>query len=139
MRRHAHLCVRPTTTCASAKHAKARHPTTRPRSRSDLRGAVARPTDLGATVSQLSTSLFLGEPLIVVLLGPIEIDLTRTHRFERAFHAERADIDVRDDHCDKHNGDEGMHHLRDLHSRDARHVKGKSNNSPHTKKGGAAP
>src|ERR1700755_490313 len=34
----------------------------------------------------------LCQPEIVMLLGPVEVDLTRAHGFERAFHPQGADI-----------------------------------------------
>ena len=37
----------------------------------------------------------------MMLPRPIEIDLTRAHGFERAFHSERADIDVRQNERDE--------------------------------------
>ena len=50
----------------------------------------------------------LGEPEIVVLFRPVEIDLAGAHGLERAFHAERADIDVGEDQGDEENGDDGV-------------------------------
>src|SRR3982074_1094831 len=56
-----------------------------------------------------------GQPEVVVLLGPVEIDLAGAHGLERAFHPKRADIDVRKDHGDEQNGYDGVDDLRHLH------------------------
>src|ERR1700716_2776708 len=58
------------------------------------------------------------EPQVVVFLGPVEIDFAGPHGLERPLHSERADIDVTEDQGDEQDGDDAVHHLRDLHSGD---------------------
>src|ERR1700676_5090729 len=72
----------------------------------------------------------LGEPEIVMLLRPIEIDLSGAHRFERTLHPERADIDVAKDQRDEQNGHDGVHDLRQLHVGDIGSVKRKQQQKP---------
>src|SRR6185437_61209 len=48
--------------------------------------------------------LFL-QPQAVVLLRPVEVDRALTHRLVRALHAERAEIDVREDQRDEQHAD----------------------------------
>src|SRR5258707_11598439 len=60
-----------------------------------------------------------------MLLRPVEIDLAGRHRLEGALHAERADVDMRDDHRDEQNGDYGVDDLRELHARDISHAERK--------------
>ena len=60
-----------------------------------------------------------------MFLRPVEIDLSGPHGLERAFHPERADIDVAKDQRDEQNGDDGVHDLRDLHVEDIRAEKRK--------------
>ena len=60
-----------------------------------------------------------------MLLRPVEIDLAGSHGLERTFHAERADVDMSEDHGDEEDGDDSMHNLRDLHSEDVSHVERK--------------
>src|SRR5258708_780721 len=67
----------------------------------------------------------LGEPEIVMLLCPVEIDLPGTHGLERALHPERADIDVSQDQRDEQDGHDGMHDLRELHLGDIGSIKRK--------------
>src|SRR5262245_13717551 len=57
-----------------------------------------------------------------MFLCPIVINLAGPHRLERALHSERADIDVTEDQGDEQHRDDGVHHLRDLHSGDVRDV-----------------
>ena len=51
----------------------------------------------------------------MMLPRPVEIDLARAHGFERAFHPERADIDMRQNQRDEQNGDNCVGYLRELH------------------------
>src|ERR1700704_4602754 len=60
----------------------------------------------------------LFEPQVVMLLGPVVIDLAGAHGLERALHSKRADIDVTEDQGDEQDGDDAVHDLRDLHSGD---------------------
>ena len=53
---------------------------------------------------QAALRKLLFEPEIVVLLGPVEIDLASPHGFERALHSKRADIDVTEDQGDEQAG-----------------------------------
>src|SRR6266446_9266395 len=71
-----------------------------------------------------SAQLFF-EPNVVMLLRPVEIDLAGGHRLEGALHAERADVDMSNDHRDEQNGDYGVDDLRELHACDIRHVERK--------------
>ena len=64
----------------------------------------------------------LFEPQVMMLFGPVEIDVAGSHRLECAFHPKRADIDVAEDQRDKQNADNAVHHLRDLHPEDVRDV-----------------
>ena len=67
----------------------------------------------------------LGEPEIVMLLRPVEIDLAGAHGLERTLHPERADIDVGQDQGDEQNGHDGMGDLRELHVGDVGSVERK--------------
>ncbi len=58
------------------------------------------------------------QPEVVVLLRPVEINLAGPHCLERSLHSDSTDIDVTEDHGDEQNGDDTVHDLRDLHSRD---------------------
>src|ERR1700682_2764528 len=59
-----------------------------------------------------------GQPEIVMLLRPVEIDLAAAHGLERTLHPERADIDVAKDQRDEQNGHAGVHYLGELHAGD---------------------
>src|SRR3981189_3446138 len=69
-------------------------------------------------LGRLAPRKLLFEPQVVVFLGPVEIDFAGPHGLERALHSERADIDVTEDQGDEQDGDDAVHHLRDLHSGD---------------------
>src|SRR5216684_6477148 len=71
-----------------------------------------------------SAQLFF-EPNVVMLLRPVEIDIAGRHRLEGALHAERADVDMSNDHRDEQNGDYGVDDLRELHACDISHVERK--------------
>ena len=43
-----------------------------------------------------------------MLLGPVDVDLAGAHGRERALHAERADVDVGDDHDDQRQRDDAV-------------------------------
>ena len=58
-----------------------------------------------------------------MLLCPVEIDLAAAHRFERAFHPERADVDMSKYQGDEQNGDDRVDDLSDLHVGNVRSVK----------------
>src|SRR5205807_2645283 len=62
------------------------------------------------------------EPQGVVFLGPIEVDGAGAHRLEGAFHAERADIDVREHRGDEQHRDDAVGHFGFLHRLDRRAV-----------------
>src|SRR5260370_7130627 len=69
-------------------------------------------------VGEVALRKLLFEPEIVVLLGPVDIDLPSPHGFERALHSNCADIDVSKDQGDEENGDDAVHDLGDLHPGD---------------------
>src|ERR1700758_533463 len=58
----------------------------------------------------------------MMLLYPVEIDLTGSHSLEGAFHAERANVNMTEDQGDEEHGDDGVQDLRDLHPEDVRDV-----------------
>ena len=60
-----------------------------------------------------------------MFLSPVDIHFARAHRFERALHPKRADVDVGKDQRNEQHGDDGMHHLRKLHLGDVGFVKRK--------------
>src|SRR5258707_4289957 len=64
---------------------------------------------------QVALRKLLFEPQIVVLLGPVDIDLASPHGFEGTLHSKRADIDVTKNQGDEQHGDDTVHHLGDLH------------------------
>src|SRR5713101_998190 len=59
-----------------------------------------------------------GNPEIVMLLRPVEIDLAGAHGLERTLHPERADIDVAKDQRDEQYSHDGVHYLCELHAGD---------------------
>ena len=69
-------------------------------------------------VSDVPLLQLFGQPEVVMFLGPVEIDFAGAHRLECALHPERADVDVGKDQRDEQHGDDGVHHLRDLHPGD---------------------
>src|SRR6266849_229515 len=73
--------------------------------------------ELRATTGPALRKLVL-EPQVVMLLGPVVVDLAGAHGLECALHSKRADIDVTEDQGDEQNGDDAVHHLRDLHPGD---------------------
>src|ERR1700687_6087083 len=60
--------------------------------------------------------LFL-DPERVMLPGPVEIHLARSHRIERAFHPDGADIDVSHHGRNEEHGDHGMDYGPELQRR----------------------
>src|SRR5882724_1830183 len=58
------------------------------------------------------------DPERVMLFGPVEIHLTRSHRIERALHPDGADVDVSQHGGDEEHGDHGMDHGPELQHRD---------------------
>src|SRR6266446_5660919 len=65
------------------------------------------------------------EPEAVVLLGPVQVDTARTHRLERALHAQGSDVDVTDDERDEQDRNDAVNPLGDLHAKDVGHVEWK--------------
>ena len=63
-----------------------------------------------------------GEPEIMMLLRPVEIDLTGSHSLESTLHAECADVNMSENHRDEEYSDDGVYDLRDLHPEDVRDV-----------------
>jgi hypothetical protein len=72
----------------------------------------------------------LGKPEVVMLLRPVEIDLSGAHGFERALHPERADIDVTQNQGDEQNSHDGMYYLRQLHLGDVSSERRKQQQKP---------
>ena len=60
-----------------------------------------------------------------MLLGPVQVDTARTHRFERALHAQGSDVDVTNDERDEQDRNDGVNPLGDLHAKDVGHVERK--------------
>src|SRR5437870_1692961 len=58
----------------------------------------------------LALGLRFLDPERVMFPGPVQIHLARSHRLERAFHPDRADIDVSQHGGDEQHGDDGMDH-----------------------------
>ncbi len=83
------------------------------------------------TAGRSFVSLFF-EPQIVMFLRPIYIHLAGTHGLERALHPERADIDMRENHGDEQHGDDGVHHLCDLHPGNIGPIERKQQQNPET-------
>ena len=61
----------------------------------------------------------------MMLFRPVEIDFASGHGLERTLHAERTDIDVRQDQSDKQDGHDCMYDLRKLHLGNVGSVEGK--------------
>ena len=61
------------------------------------------------------------EPEVVVLLGPIEIDLTSPHGFECALHTDGTDVNVAENEGDEQDCANAMNDVGDLPAYDARH------------------
>src|SRR6516225_9413065 len=78
-----------------------------------IRGAASP-----ARARKRSSCELIPQPEIMMLLRPVEIDLTGSHSLEGAFHAERADVNMTEDQGDEEHGDDGVQDLRDLHSED---------------------
>lgn len=68
----------------------------------------------GAAFHRLTPLLQIFHPEIMVLARPIEVDIAFAHGIESAFHADRADIDMPDDHRRHDDTDDGMPELRIL-------------------------
>src|SRR5882757_4884343 len=71
-----------------------------------------------ATRRRMALGLLFLDPKRVMLLGPVEINLTRSHRIECALHADRANIDVSYHRSNEEHGDHGMDHGPELKCRD---------------------
>src|SRR3546814_17744102 len=57
----------------------------------------------------------LVDPEGVVLLGPVEVDLTAAHGIEGPFHPDSPDVAVADDDRDEDERDDSLPDLRELH------------------------
>src|SRR5882724_10579486 len=62
----------------------------------------------GASRRRVTLGLFFLDPERVMFPRPVEIDLAGAHRIERAFHPDRADVDVRQHGGDEEHRDHGV-------------------------------
>src|ERR1700680_3628034 len=68
--------------------------------------------------ARLATAKLLLDPEAMMRLRPIEVDFARAHGLEGPFHAERANVDVREDRRDEQDTDRSVQDLRPLHHTD---------------------
>src|SRR4051794_6237954 len=93
-------------------------------SKLSLSGSFCRHSARGGSRSGLALGLRLLDPERMMFPGPVEIHLTCAHGVKRAFHPDRADIDVRQHRGDEQHGDDGMDNGPELQPRNvARQVR----------------